>query len=32
MSKEQLPLQPNEKLDIDRILEGLENYRPRRRG
>src|SRR6056297_3334530 len=32
MSKKQLPLQPNEKLDIDRILEGLEEYRPRRRG
>jgi D-ornithine 4,5-aminomutase subunit beta len=26
------PLQPNEKLDIEALLEGLERYRPRRHG
>ncbi len=26
------PLDPNTKLDVDALLEGLENYRPRRRG
>jgi D-ornithine 4,5-aminomutase subunit beta len=26
------PLEPNEKLDVARLLEGIESYRPRRRG
>ncbi len=26
------PLQPHEKLDVERLLAGLERYRPRRRG
>jgi D-ornithine 4,5-aminomutase subunit beta len=26
------PLRPNEKLDVEALLEGLERYRPRRRG
>ena len=26
------PLDPNEKLDIARLLEGIEHYRPRRKG
>lgn len=26
------PLDPNEKLDVEALLEGLERYRPRRRG
>ncbi|HZL04473.1 MAG TPA: hypothetical protein VFE45_03475, partial [Coriobacteriia bacterium] len=26
------PLDPNEKLDIEALLVGLEHYRPRRRG
>jgi len=29
---EMQPLQPNEKLDIGKLLEGLEHYRPRRSG
>lgn len=29
---EQLPLDPNRKLDIETILEGLENYHPPRKG
>lgn len=28
----QTPLDPNKKLDIESILEGLENYHPRRKG
>lgn len=27
-----MELKPNEKLDVEKILEGLEDYRPRRRG
>ncbi len=26
------PLEPNEKLDVEKLLEGLERYRPRRKG
>ncbi len=26
------PLDPNQKLDIERLIEGLEHYRPRRKG
>jgi len=26
------PLDPNEKLDVARLLEGIANYKPRRRG
>ncbi len=28
----QLPLQPDQKLDVERLLEGIEHYRPRRKG
>ena len=27
-----VPLDPDEKLDIERLLDGIERYRPRRRG
>jgi D-ornithine 4,5-aminomutase subunit beta len=26
------PLEPNDKLDVEKLLEGLEHYRPRRKG
>jgi len=26
------PLEPNEKLDVERLLEGIDRYRPRRKG
>ena len=32
MSTPEIPLQPNEKLDIENLLQDLEHYRPRRRG
>ena len=31
MSKHEV-LDPHQKIDIEQILEGLENYRPRRKG
>jgi D-ornithine 4,5-aminomutase subunit beta len=32
VSEDLLPLDPNEKLDVAKLLEGIESYRPRRKG